>query len=119
MTNTAAPAARVFGRCPERGCPTRVVLDPATDARVAVDPHGIATIAAPPRTLVGGAIVGALGTVLCATPHATSVGATLLPLRWAGVRATLNRTECDARCQDSRSEVCKCSCGGARHGETA
>lgn len=134
MTN--APAApvpattRLFGRCPAKGCTTRIVLDPAADARVHVDTvrghrgqvAQVIKVDAPPRTDLGhGAMVAGRGLVVCATKHGHGElsGPSCEAIRWEGVKATTNAMECGPHCWNARSADCKCSCGGAHHGETA
>lgn len=131
MSNaTATPAtARVFGRCPEKGCTTRIVLDPATDARVRpVTTRGkLAAVEydAAPRTELadGAAFVGGGGMIYCATKHGGHVASGLpahhVRIAWRGVKATLNTMDCGPQCWDATGADCKCSCGGARHGELA
>lgn len=104
MTRTATPA-RLFGRCPERGCATRVVLHPG-DA--AVD-NGWVVVDLPDRGTVGTGGVVARGLVYCAG-H-------LIGLRFDGVRGTFNAMECGPRCWNGTAPECKCACGGAHHGE--
>lgn len=124
-TTTASATARQFGRCPERGCKTRLVLDPATDSRVIVKQLDGKTVAvkvdAPARTDLGhNVIVGGGGDTYCATKHgAGAVGAHHVAIKWQGVKGTFNHMECDSRCWSATAADCKCSCGGANHGMDA
>lgn len=129
MTTTTT-ASRLFGRCPEKGCATRIVLDPATDPRVRVETvrghkartFQVVKIDAAPRTDLGhNVIVGGGGDMYCATKHGhgTVCGPINEMIQWQGIKATLNTTTCDQRCWNATSVDCKCECGGARHGELA
>ena len=40
-------------------------------------------------------------------------------IRWDGLKATRNSTVCSAKCQESASPTCRCSCAGAEHGRLA
>lgn len=127
MTTTTTPATiRQFGRCPAKGCKTRIVLDPATDTRVKVQRRNGKTVAvevdAPPRTDLGhGAVVHGGGDVYCATKHGHGevCGSSYERIRWQGIKATLNHMDCGPQCWGATGADCKCSCGGARHGELA
>lgn len=126
MTTTTAPAnARQFGRCPEKGCKTRIVVDPATDPRVKVQRRNGKTIAveidaAPGTDLGHNVLVGVHGMAFCATKHEVShAGKHHVSLTWKGIKATLNHMECDSRCWSATGADCKCSCGGDNHGSQA
>lgn len=105
MTTTTAPA-RHFGKCPVGGCKTRAVVAP-----VAIEQTPRRERLVLPAGWIAEGVTVDAGAAFCSADG--------FPIKWQGLKATVNTTECGARCQDSTRPVCKCSCGGERHGERA
>lgn len=96
---------RYFGKC-SAGCATRAVVAP-----VAVEQTRRGERLALPAGWTADGVTVDAGVAFCA--------ADMFPIKWQGLRATTNTTACSARCQGSTSPICKCSCGGAHHGEAS
>lgn len=125
----AGETLRVFGRCTERGCKHRSVLEVGRVTEVAgmgnaVDEHSLGRF----PEIAGW--VGWIGTAALLTD--TWFGPDVNPLyhgtrctehgmlRFAGLRATrVESSACDAVCTVSTGADCRCSCGGENHGVRA
>ncbi len=91
MSETVTVTSRAFGRCPVKGCRFRRVLEVQSTSRYAA--------------------WDILHTSRCPDHGAHSLAASL-------VKVTLSpQTPCRQICTDAMTPDCKCSCGGAHHGE--
>lgn len=102
-------STRRFGRCPEKSCRTRVVdHGQFADDVLATQDGGYIT--GTPLAIAKNRHAG-VAHLLCASHK--------LVIRWSNVKSQITNQECGRVCREATSEDCKCSCGGANHGEFA